>query len=531
MASSATLAAGSAPSPDPALQAAGQRYGYGRLSKDRSLRGISIAIQHAEVDDYAERTGEAVTRFLYDNDKSASEFGTKPRDGYIELVACVMRGLVREIIVTEVPRLCRQVEEALEFIKLSKTTALRSISTTDGMVYDLHTPRGRKTFRDAVSDAQFESDQTSTRQHRRSNKRAEAGSVHGGQRAYGYAGAVYEQLVTPDGERLNGRLLNPGAVGVAIVEEEAEVIREAVARIIAGERLVDLVRDFNQRGIPAAQGGRWRTQNIKRLLCRRRFVAFEEFPGKGTRIHKGRAYRAVWEAIISKEDHELMLAAFKMRAGGRTAHKLEGRNYLLSGLTVCTHPGHGPMYGASRQMRNGVLQRRYGCQSSNGYGEHVPGPKTFRGAEPVELLVTEAVLAAFETPRVAAALAPQENRERVTELVALHTKQQAHLQQLVVDYGASMLTRDEFVIARQTAQAALAATEAELGKLQKRTAATNLSSGQTLREAFAKASVGWRRQVISLVVEKVIIRPSGPGRTIWRGYQFNPDDVEIVWKA
>jgi hypothetical protein len=64
-----------------------------------------------------------------------------------------------------------------------------------------------------------------------------------------------------------------------------------------------------------------------------------------------------------------------------------------------------------------------------------------------------------------------------------------------------------------------------------RTAATDLPAGQTLREAFAGASLGWRRQAISLVVEKVVIKPRGSGRMMWRGWQFNPDDVEIVWKV
>jgi DNA invertase Pin-like site-specific DNA recombinase len=177
------------------------RVGYERLSLDRSLRRISVTIQRDEIDDYAVETGKPIAQHFTDNDKSASEFSTKPRKDYIELLAGIMRGLVREIIVTEVPRLSRRTDEALELIRLSKTTPLRFVTTTDGMVYDLRTPRGRKAFREAVSDAEFESAQTSSRQHRRSNMLAEAGAAHGGQRAYGYEGAKYEELTTPDGER------------------------------------------------------------------------------------------------------------------------------------------------------------------------------------------------------------------------------------------------------------------------------------------------------------------------------------------
>lgn len=71
------------------------------------LKRIIVTIQHDEIDDYAEATGELVTRHLTDNDKSASEFSTKPRDDYIELLGCIMRGLVRAVQPAGPPRRAR----------------------------------------------------------------------------------------------------------------------------------------------------------------------------------------------------------------------------------------------------------------------------------------------------------------------------------------------------------------------------------------------------------------------------------------
>ncbi|MCP3797950.1 recombinase family protein [Allokutzneria sp. A3M-2-11 16] len=513
-----------------ALAVGAARAAYARLSKDKSKRSVNVTIQLQEISGYAEETGDAIPLHLSysDNDIGASVFETKPRDGYQDLLDAIRSNLVSEIIVTEVPRLCRQMTEALELIALSKTTALRYVTTTDGMVYDLHTPRGRKAFREAVSDAEFETDQSSARQHRKKNAKAIAGAFHGGQRPYGYEGAKYETLTTPDGEKINGRLLNPGRVGCAIIEEEAAVRRECTNRIICGEREADLVDDLNRRAIPASGGGRWRKGNLRYLLMRRRDVAFAEFPGPGTRVYKNKEYRAVWPAIISKEDYELMMAAFKLTQSPYPT-RTKGRTYLLSGICRCGRCG-GAMYGKGRKSKDGSYQRRYGCRHKDAYGEIVGCGKTFRYADPVDLLVWEAVVYRFDTPEVAAALAPTDDQARLKELVELQTKQKLHLEGLVADYGAGVLTRDELVIAKTSAQAALASTESELSKIQSNRARI-IPAGQTLKTVAETASIEWKRKIISLLVDYVEILPGHPRGMMWEGFQFNPEHVRIAWKV
>jgi DNA invertase Pin-like site-specific DNA recombinase len=514
------------------------RVGYERLSKDRSLRRINVSIQQAEIDDYAEETGGPIATHFEDNDRSASEFASKERKGYPELLFAIRNGEVAAIIVTEIPRLTRQSEDALELIALSKTTPLRYITTTDGMIYDLHTPRGRKAFRDAVSDAQFESDQSSSRQHRKKNKQAEAGMYHGGGRPYGYEGAVYEEFETEDGEKVRGALLNAGRVGRAIIEEEAAIRRECTQRIIAGEREIDIVRDLNRRGVTSSNGAKWRAGNLKSLLTKKHAVAFDTFPGPGTRVHKDREYRAVWPAIISKEDYELMMAAFKLKATyGKRSGLVNGRRYPYSGILRCGgtfngKPCLGPMYGNGRYMSSGHYQRRYVCKRFDGHGEVIGCGKVFRSADPIELLVKEAVIEAFDSPEVAAILAPKEDKERVSELVGQQGRQQAHLQQLAALFGAGgfFKTPAEYATARDAAQAEFDETEAALAKIQTARAVVNIPAGKTIRQAWDQASIEWVRSVTLLIVDYILIEPGNPGGHLWNGYRFNPDNVKIIWK-
>lgn len=507
------------------------RAAYARLSKDKSKKSVNVTLQLADIDDHALDTGDPIGQHLIfkDNDISASSFGTKPREGYLELLEAIRADLVFEIIVTEVPRLCRQMADALELINLSKTTALQYVSTTDGMVYDLRTPRGRKAFRDAVSDAEFETDQSSARQGKKKNKQAEAGAFHGGQRPHGYVGAIYEKLTTPDGEVINGRLLNPGEVGCRILEEEAAIRRECTQRTIAGETERDLVKDLNKREVPAPGGGRWRIGNLRRWLLGKRAVAFGTFPGPGTRVHKGKEYAAIWDAIIAKEDYELMIAAIKLTKKDNYNGRPKGRTYLLSGICRCGACGT-TMYGNGRKLKNGNYNRRYCCKARDNYGDRLGCGKVYRTTEPVDLLVWEQVIYRFDTPEVTAALTPGKDKERLKQLVELQTKQRLHLESLVSDYGAGVLTREELVIAKQAATEKLQQTEAELAKIQK-TRAVSIPAGETLRSMGERQGLNWKRQVISLIVDYVEILPGHPRGKTWNGYHFDPEHVRIVWKV
>ncbi|MEU7525955.1 recombinase family protein [Saccharothrix sp. NPDC042600] len=496
------------------------RVGYERLSKDRSLRGINVEIQREEIDEYALATGEPIGRHFCDNDTSASEFAVKPRKDYLELIALIKQDAVTEVIVTEIPRLGRQTEVAQELIRLSKATRLQYISTTDGARYDLHTPRGRKSLRDAISDAEFESDQSSARQHRKKNKQAEQGKYHGGQRAYGYEGAIRD---------VDEILLNPGKVGRALVPHEVAIIKECVARIIAGERQTDLVRDLNQRGITTAEGGKWRNGNLRRVLTKKKHVQWGDTE-HGTRSHHGKEYEGRWPYIITAEEHSAMLAALRLKAINTKRGMIKGRQYLLSGIVRCGKCGQA-MYGNGRGRENGVYQRRYVCKRHDNHGDVVGCGNVRRGADPVDLLVKQQVIYRFDSPAVAEALAPKADAAEVKELLELHTRQTVHLQSLAADYGIGLLTREELVVAKAAAQQALSNTVRALARFQAHKTAAAVPAGQTLAEVWDQASIEWKRNVILLLVDHIVIMPSHPGGQTWNGWRFDLDKVRIVWRV
>jgi site-specific DNA recombinase len=140
---------------------------YARLSKDRSGLSVNVGIQEAEAREYAAEHGHEVVAVHSDNDLSASRYSSKPRPGYETLWRAIESGSVEAVIVTEMTRLYRRLEELLDLIHLAERTNLKSIETTDGVGYRLNTGEGIHAAVAAINNAVLESRKISDRQPRR----------------------------------------------------------------------------------------------------------------------------------------------------------------------------------------------------------------------------------------------------------------------------------------------------------------------------------------------------------------------------
>jgi site-specific DNA recombinase len=111
---------------------------------------------------------------------------------------------------------------------------------------------------------------------RASRQRAERGQWHGGPVApWGYA------FSTCAGRR-----------SLAVVPERAVLVREAAERVLAGESLYRIRKDWNSRGLTSTAGRSWRSQGIKRLLVRGAAAGFNE--------RGGEFYPGDWEPILDE---------------------------------------------------------------------------------------------------------------------------------------------------------------------------------------------------------------------------------------
>jgi site-specific DNA recombinase len=493
---------------------------YARLSRDWAGQSENVDIQKAEAAEHAAERGWEVVGTFEDNDISASRYSTKPRPGYLALLASIRAGAVEAVLVTEMPRLYRRLEELLELIRLAETTRLRHIEAIDGGGYDLSTGEGIHNAVSAVNNAALESRKISDRAKRKKKAQAKNGAFAGGARPYGY-----------------------GADGVTVREAEAEVIRWAAAELLAGRGLRSLAAELNRKGSRTAKGHDWRPLNLRRILTSRRIV--------GVRVHNGAEYPAAWPAILDAETWErlnLVLNAADRMVG---ANRKGGRTYLLTGMVFCGRCGaegrpNVQMTGfGSRDPRDLVARRRYYCRTFDDRGVQVGCGKVARLAEPVELLVSEAVLDVLDSPRMAEALRAAAQDDEMAGLLSAYQDRKLKLDDLVADYASGLLNREQLAQAKAIVEDAMEDLRRRMDKLSSGRALAALPVGRTIREAWAAADLDWRRTLVGLVVERVVIHPGRPGAHRWpadddaellghtggRQWQFDPGKVEIRWRV
>lgn len=467
---------------------------YVRISRDTAGEGLGVGRQERDCRALVEQRGWGVSRVYVDNDVSAFR-SDKPRPEYERLLADVDAGEVDAIVAWHPDRLHRAPIELERFIEIIERRGIAVATVTAGDV-DLATPDGRLTARITGSVARKESEDKQRRLRRKHLELAQAGKVSGGgPRPFGY-----------ETDR------------VTVREAEADLVREAMTRVLAGEPLAAIARDWTARGVETVTGAAWSSTAIKAFLVSPRIA--------GLRAHRGEVTaEAVWPAIVDRASWERVRAILtdpsRRRRGPLT-------RYLLTGLARCGSCGT-PLVGAPRGQRkgdgargkyrtaSGASVRAYGCLKRNGGCGRV-----FILAEAVEDFTRDLVLARFDGRALARARrhleSPDEDDAKVVRQIA---EDEHKLEALGEDFAEGRLPRTAFLAASQKVQARIDAARASLVAGQHSRALDGLVD---LRTEWAGLDDTRQRAVLEAVLAAVHVDPAMGPRN-----RFDPNRVRPEW--
>jgi DNA invertase Pin-like site-specific DNA recombinase len=338
---------------------------YLRISRDRAQLRSAVRRQEGDCREAARRLGWSVAQVYIDNGLSASQFATKPRAGYEQLLADIKAGRLDAVVVWMEDRSHRQVIELAAFVETCRVAGISRYASV-GTEYDLSDPDQVTMLLFVARTSEAEVNRISVRVKRKHKELADSGQYHGGPKPYGYQGPIKGD---------NGVVINQGGIGKTILEEEAMVIRDAARRILNGESLRSLVIDLNRRGIPAPRGSLWTRRTLKVILTHPRVA--------GLRQHQGIVVgKAGWPPIL---DHETWRRVrLVLLSPDRSRGRPTNRPYLLSGILHCGKCGKRLV---GMPYANGT--RAYGCDVGTTY-RGCGGVR--RKAESVETLVLELIL-------------------------------------------------------------------------------------------------------------------------------------------
>lgn len=275
--------------------------------------------------------------------------------------------------------------------------------------------------------------------------------------------------------------------GAQVVESEAGAIRDAARRILAGDTLTSVVRDWNDAGLTTVSGGPWRVNSLSSLLLQDRLVAPPQ--------------------IIDDDTHARLVALHASRGKGP---RRATRRYLLTGLLRCWRCG-----GGMRGMPRTKGADLYVC----------PGPAhggcsgTAVTADHAEAAITEMVLDRLSKP--SAVGAPVDDHQALRELAA-HRRRLDDLGEL---WASGQLSRNEWLSLRRKVGVRADAAEAEVARHERRHQARSLTgTGPSLRSRWPAMSAEDRRAVVHAVLDDIVVLAAAPPRQV-----FRPERLQARW--
>jgi DNA invertase Pin-like site-specific DNA recombinase len=458
---------------------------YTRVSQDTRGEARSVAEQEAECAAWVAREGWDAVGVWTDNDVSASRYTKKARPGWQALQDTVHAGKVDVIVVWEPSRATR---DRLVWATLAATCQDRGVRIgVNGRLYDLEDPDDAFQLDLFFALATRESGTTRKRVLRSTKAAAAAGRPHG-KMLYGYARTYREGRGGPE------------LVAQVIAEDKAAVVREAARRVVAGESLARIARDFDARGIAPPRGGAaWDATQVKRLCINPGYIA--------KRVHQGKVVGdALWPPIL--DEGTFYAAVSRLTDPARRTNEGRAARHWLAGVAVCG------VCGGRLHVQKNRTHYAYICST----GFHVS-----RERERLESFVRDVVIGRLALPDLADLLTDDDDgavraaEDEVTEL-------RSRLEGFYDEAAEGNLT-----------PAALARIEARLlpqiEDAEKRTRRVHASpllasiAGPDAADAWDALAVEQKREVVSLLCDVRVLKTERGQRV------FDPDRVEVAWKV
>jgi site-specific DNA recombinase len=495
---------------------------YARISKIGKSNSTNTAIQVAEcmreIKYLAKDRGVKViiVAIFQEDDKSASKYSKKPRPMWNRTVELVHGNWVDMVMATEMERLTRRPNEMSVLIDHADAGGeLKEINLTSDDVFDLTTDNGIYRARQAVALAERESNKLSKRARRKQTELAEQGRAHSGHRTYGFT------------------------VGNGTLEDtEVKVLQEMAEKRLKAWSYKDIAYWLNENGHKTSQGKDWYPITVRNTLRRKCYAPWPADPKFAIRVHKGAEYQATWPAVFEPDVWEQLQIIAKVGAD-KYKDRPKPRKYPLTGLLVCGNCGM-PLNGETKRDKpDRPLRRVYHCRVQGDTQRKRGCGGVTRGADPLEDFILDCLFYRLDTPDLAKLLEDDTNNsERIKELLDARTHQERRIQDVLDDYAEGELTREQKNRGKAKAEAKLDEINQEIDRLNRGHRASMLiPMGTRLQDAWKENdSVQWRREVLGLVIEKIIVQPGG-GKPRYECkhtegvYKFDPNQVEIAWRV
>lgn len=443
---------------------------YTRLSLDPGAQ-TATARQEEACRAFAAARDWTVSRVFEDVDRSAYQKSIR-RPAFEALREAIAVGTYDGAVVWKLDRLARRPADFERFWEACEQSGSFITSVTEPV--DSSTEIGLAIVRVLVTFAGLESTTIGLRLQSRFRELAQQGRGWSGQRPFGY---------TKDWK--------------ALVPEEAAAIQDAAQRVLAGETLSLIAREWAAAGITTTRGNTWGPHRIMAMLCAPRLVGDRAWHGEEI------VARDCFPAVLDRATHQRLR---RLAANRERGARLAPERTLLAGLLLCGECGH-VMYSSRR-----TNQRIYSCP---------PPPAGCGGAHVTGLLIDEWVTAAVLDRIRTQPVLPQHRRLDSARYIDLVSRLEVLHHDFHVEQGMS---RAAYLSCRTDLDGQLGdlATQSNLPAIE------GLPTGFQVRyaaSAWPVLKVGQRRSIIASQLAHVTV-----ARAKKRTGRFDPARLVVRWR-
>lgn len=263
----------------------------------------SIQVQWVNNTAFAEKVDWHISdRFKFVDEGISASKGLE-RPDWLRMLEAIKSGQLKRLVVRDQARLSREDVELFIF--------LRTIEKYDVDVRDSY---GRQIKNDLQTKVKGLVDSDYAKQISKNVREKKAYNASLGlhpkhrNRPYGYASG-YEK----------------------IIPEEAKVLKEAAKRVLAGEKLYGIVKDFNDRGILKYSGKPWVSSDISKMLRRPENAGIRNYKGEEVAIGN---WPCLWNSDQAKAETYFRKLVAKLDDNEAFSSNT-ARKHLLTGILIC----------------------------------------------------------------------------------------------------------------------------------------------------------------------------------------------------
>lgn len=480
---------------------------YCRISRDKRGEELGVKRQEQACRELAERNGWTVTKVYVEN--SVSAYSRAPRPEYRALMKSIEQGELDVVVAWAPDRLHRRPIELNEYIEATERAGVTTHTVNAGH-WDLSTAGGRVSARVLGDLAAYESELRAERVRAAQFQARQQGKPRtDGRRSLGY-------------DFVDGRYV--------VVEREAEAIRDAAKKLLAGVTLRQIAKDMRAAGITTTRGNPMSPESIRGTLKTPRIaglVGWNPKDKQGRRLRRNvQVLDGVvgdWPAIIDVDTWHAVCALLDNPE--RRTNK-RGNEVVNLGSNLYRCACGDDMGAKKRRLDSGRTYRRYYCRR-NKYPDPVEGIEhSACQADELDAYVSEVVIARLERIDIRSHLALSGGSvDEVAELNGRRAEARARLGDLDAAVASGTMSTARYLAVSPKIEAQLDELDRQLAALAGAdNALTPLADTEDIRGWWETAPVALRRGVIEALVEVRLARGL-PGQRA-----FSPDRVELTWK-